>query len=101
MRQNSSEIVKVNRGVVDRRVIVVEAWPDEVASLVAHLARESVEFTFEPLPDGYYRITVKPDQSGNVRRVFALEQLVPDWEPRRSVAVDPGLSAQGPDVDGG
>jgi hypothetical protein len=45
-----------------RRIAVFEASDDEAGAVASLLARESVEFTFEPMPDGFWRVTVKADQ---------------------------------------
>jgi hypothetical protein len=73
MRQHTTGVDYV--GVGQRRILVVEATPQEIGNLVSAIAQESIEFTFDPLPDGFYRISVKPDQTATLRRTFALAVL--------------------------
>lgn len=55
----------------ERYAVVFHSDDDEsVGAFVGSLARDSVEFTFDPLPDGYYEVTTKVDQRGHVERLL-------------------------------
>jgi hypothetical protein len=49
----------------------IEATAHEAGRLAYFLASESIEFTFDPYPDGEFEFTTKPDQERSIRKWLA------------------------------